>query len=58
MNEESTLVLKEQNHHQKGNRGSAMGPEDWAMFLVAETSDVRLKEPPASDIPSLGLSLL
>lgn len=54
MNGESTLALKEQNHLQAGYRGSTMGPEDWAMFLAGETSDVRLKEPPASDILSLG----
>ena len=52
------LVLKEQNYLQASNRGTAMGPEDWPMFLAGETSDIRLKEPLASDIPSLGLSLL
>jgi len=57
MNGESTLVLKEQNHLQAGNRGSAVGPEDWAMFPAGDMPDVRLKGPPASDIPSLGLSL-
>lgn len=58
MNGESTLVRKEQNHLQADNMGSALGPEDWAMFPAREMPGVTLKEPPALDIPSLGLSLL
>lgn len=53
MNEESTLVRKEQNHLQADNMGSALGPEDWAMFPAREMPGVTLKEPPALDIPSL-----